>query len=509
MFHFAPRHQSSPFDSYTYSAPSSSPYDAYDARRSHLEQVALAMRQQERREAEEALLRRRQQQLAIEKEVERRRIAAYQAALEQQIYEELEEERQWRAQQQAVLREQQRRQALEEEHRRKILAARQQEEFFRRRQEQARRQQIAEREQQQEQDTDSLEAHLQPFLQLLFGSHPPSQPSPPAPVSQPEPQAESTPAATIAEPAPTPRHVPSTAPQPAEQERTVDPATTSAAEKLQRHYRTHLHRRQALSTLASLASSLDAQQSAFTLPSTLTFQPSPPSSTTGDHSYTASTTPSPKLAFQSSNAPFLAYEDFLVSLLSKIDAVSSGGDRTVKQARKQLVKRVDAELSRLDDAREQAWAKERGNADGEQEPAAPSPAQEQDVQDSADSDELPSVLDSALPSPSAIEPSSSPLPVADSTFTTTTTTSDASTPLTSTTLASTPSVAELSTPRPESAASSDADSDDTLSVDESDVEAAINDVVRQAHKLGEDVIMLEKVELGRVEEAEKATGDFV
>ncbi|ORY92794.1 hypothetical protein BCR35DRAFT_298336, partial [Leucosporidium creatinivorum] len=64
-------------------------------------------------------------------------------------------------------------------------------------------------------------------------------------------------------------------------------------------------------------------------------------------------------------------------------------------------------------------------------------------------------------------------------------------------------------PSPEWAASSDADSDDTLYVDESDIEAAIDDVVQQAHKLGEDGVMLEKVELGRVEEAEEPAEDFV
>lgn len=361
MFHYTPHHYAPApqpeFDPYTFS--SSSPYTTYDTRRSHLERLALAQRQQERREAEELLLRRRQHELAMEKEVERRRIAAYEAALQQQVYAELEEERQRRARQQAYVRQQQQREALEAEHARRVVAARQQE-LARRHQEQLRRQQVAEQQQQVDHaGDDSIEAHLQPFLQLLFES--PSTPTSTTEPQQSQPAPESTPAApatTNAESATLP------APAPVEEPLVeANSNTVSAAEKLQHHYRTHLHRRQALSTLSSLGDSLSAQQATFALPSTLVFQPSPPSSTVSTDDSTPTVTPTPKLAFQSSNASFLAYEDFHVNLLSKIDAVSSGGDRTVKQARKALVKTVDAELSRLDRAREQAWAEQQQRAE--------------------------------------------------------------------------------------------------------------------------------------------------
>ncbi|SGY44562.1 BQ5605_C001g00175 [Microbotryum silenes-dioicae] len=128
----------------------------------------------------------------------------------------------------------------------------------------------------------------------------------------------------------------------------------SAAEKLQRHYQAHLQRRKALATLSSLSAQLEARRSSFAVPQALEFQPSPPPS---EHPDSTSNEVAPKLAYKSSNASFLAYEDFLVNLLSKIDEVQSGGDRTVKSARKSLVKDVEAELKTLDQARDEAWEK--------------------------------------------------------------------------------------------------------------------------------------------------------
>ncbi|SCZ98657.1 BZ3500_MvSof-1268-A1-R1_Chr3-1g05530 [Microbotryum saponariae] len=128
----------------------------------------------------------------------------------------------------------------------------------------------------------------------------------------------------------------------------------SAAEKLQRHYQAHLQRRKALATLSSLSAQFEARRSSFAVPQALEFQPSPPPS---EHPDSTSNEVAPKLAYKSSNAPFLAYEDFLVNLLSKIDEVQSGGDRTIKSARKSLVKDVEAELKTLDQARDEAWEK--------------------------------------------------------------------------------------------------------------------------------------------------------
>ncbi|GAA5899212.1 hypothetical protein JCM6882_009285 [Rhodosporidiobolus microsporus] len=109
-----------------------------------------------------------------------------------------------------------------------------------------------------------------------------------------------------------------------------------------------------LATLSALSSSFDARRAAFTAPSTLSFQPSPSPD---------SRSPSPPLAFTSSNAPLLAYEDALVSLLSQIDAVESHGDADVRRARKDLVKRVEGELKRLDEVKEREWERQSSGSD--------------------------------------------------------------------------------------------------------------------------------------------------
>ncbi|GAA5928540.1 BAG family molecular chaperone regulator [Sporobolomyces koalae] len=121
-----------------------------------------------------------------------------------------------------------------------------------------------------------------------------------------------------------------------------DPASSS----LERKFRRRVARRSALQTLDALSSSFDQAQSAFTSPTILSFQA---------QSTTSNSTSSPALAFVSANAPFLKYEDTLVTLLSKIDAIESGGDRKVRLERKALVKRVEAELAKLDSIKDRAW----------------------------------------------------------------------------------------------------------------------------------------------------------
>ncbi|GAA5978249.1 hypothetical protein JCM11641_001148 [Rhodosporidiobolus odoratus] len=117
-------------------------------------------------------------------------------------------------------------------------------------------------------------------------------------------------------------------------------------------------RASALSTLATLATSLDSRRSAFSTsfdPSSLVFR-SEPESTSSSAASSQSTAPA--LAFTSSNAPFLAHEDFLVTLLSKVDAVESQGDREIRSRRKDLVREVEAELKKLDEMRGRVWAKQ-------------------------------------------------------------------------------------------------------------------------------------------------------
>ncbi|KAK4046770.1 hypothetical protein OIO90_006436 [Microbotryomycetes sp. JL221] len=377
-------------------------YEAYDLYRRQLEQAALAERQRQRRHQEEALLRR---QLAIEREQERQRqLSAYHAVLEQQkALEHRERQRvkaiqdaKWRAQREAAVRQQRQRQlALEEEalRRRKLV-------------EEAERCRAIDAPQDQGLP-DNAEGHpFEPFWQLLFGS-PSSVPrqKSTSSVCSSEPFSTDTnkpPAGQISEQASKKGFEPQSSaapiasadvlPQKSEMASNAEDHTAHSAEEddassaesdnaatvLQRHYRTHLHRRQALSSLAALAASLDAQREAFKMPEQLTFQPSPPASrvSNGDDEDQSATMPrsTPKLAFSSHNAPFLAYEDALVGLLSKIDAVSTGGDRTVKKTRKDLVKKINSELDMLDSARESAWLQQQKQS--QTEPTS-EPAEEQ------------------------------------------------------------------------------------------------------------------------------------
>ncbi|BGP16027.1 hypothetical protein JCM10213_004807 [Rhodosporidiobolus nylandii] len=201
---------------------------------------------------------------------------------------------------------------------------------------------------------------LPSFLDLLFPLPPavvneevkPAKPTP-SPVKDAAPP---TPVVEAPSPAPAPTPV---APEPVEPialsaSTPVPPFDAAAVEEaatvLQRHFRRQSTRRAALATLSTLTSDFQSRQSAFAVPSSFTFQASP-SATPASNSGSST----PPLAFGKPNAAFLGYEDFLVSLLSKIDAVESGGDRTVKAARKDLVKRVEAELEKLDAMKEHAW----------------------------------------------------------------------------------------------------------------------------------------------------------
>lgn len=142
-------------------------------------------------------------------------------------------------------------------------------------------------------------------------------------------------------PTPTPAAINIDRPAPLSTDTVSDPI-------LQQHFQSHLHRRQKLTNLSTISSDLSSHQSSFVSPTTLIF--STPS--TSSH---ASDNEAHKLAFSSKNATFLAYEDYLVGLLSKVDAIESEGDQLVKEARKELVKRIESELERLDAIREASW----------------------------------------------------------------------------------------------------------------------------------------------------------
>ncbi|GAA5916684.1 hypothetical protein JCM6882_002266 [Rhodosporidiobolus microsporus] len=220
--------------------------------------------------------------------------------------------------------------AVQEEQRRRAAVARAAaEEEQRRRVGEARRRQVA-----SDQATNT-------FLKFLFAL----EDSAAADQREPQPTKEAAP--TPAPPAIS-QPVPPAAAAPVDFAELDDAATV-----LQRHFRRHATRRTALSTLERLTADFESQQSSFSAPSALTFRSLPAAST-------STSTSTPPLAYGGTNAPFLAYEHFLTTLLSKIDEVQSGGDRVIKAERKELVKRVEAELERLDRLKEEAWESQKG-----------------------------------------------------------------------------------------------------------------------------------------------------
>ena len=110
--------------------------------------------------------------------------------------------------------------------------------------------------------------------------------------------------------------------------KSADPSRLEeAATVIQTHYRAHLLRRKALSSLATLRSNFSSLQSGFVFLSQPAFSDK-------------STESKPILLYNSINAPIHAYEDSLVKLLSKIDEVESGGDDAIRKARKELAKYI-------------------------------------------------------------------------------------------------------------------------------------------------------------------------
>ncbi|GAA5824289.1 hypothetical protein JCM11251_001598 [Rhodosporidiobolus azoricus] len=369
-------HQHSSLDNLfcpSYAAPSPSPaYHSYTTPSSsmhdleRLAYLATLQQQQQRREEEERhyhlrqqaelaayLQAQRQQQQqaaferAVQEEVERRLQAEKAAALREALIRraQLVQAEENRRRQQLALAVARRRQASlaaaaaqEEQQRRRRLAFAVEEEQ-RRRVENARRRQPA------------SDHAANTFLKFLFALN--------EPADSPEPTKEegaSTPAAPVKS-ADQPKAVeptPVTAPAPAPfSESSVDfSQLDEAATVLQRHFRRHAARRTALSALERLTADFESHQSSFTAPTSFTFQPS--SAPTPSPSGPAT----PPLAYGSANSSFLTYEHYLTSLLSKIDEVQSGGDKVVKQERKELVKRVEAELVRLDGMKDEAWEKQ-------------------------------------------------------------------------------------------------------------------------------------------------------
>ncbi|CAD6579551.1 MAG: hypothetical protein CYPHOPRED_000908 [Cyphobasidiales sp. Tagirdzhanova-0007] len=75
-----------------------------------------------------------------------------------------------------------------------------------------------------------------------------------------------------------------------------------------------------------------------------------------------STSLSPVLAYSPANRPLLAYEESLSRLLIDLDAIVSGGSERVRADRKALAVAIEAELSRLEALRLQAWQRQQADA---------------------------------------------------------------------------------------------------------------------------------------------------
>jgi hypothetical protein len=152
-------------------------------------------------------------------------------------------------------------------------------------------------------------------------------------------------------------------PVPAKPTYTAEHAT--AASKIQDAYRAHAARRHALSELSNISNSFSSLQAGFHPPEHLDYivdgatvdvpTTSVPLSTASEASHSEETPSRPKLAYTSKNAPLHAYEDALGNLLSKIDAVESGGDADVRAARKALARAVEADAERVEAWRSRVW----------------------------------------------------------------------------------------------------------------------------------------------------------
>ncbi|KAL8286182.1 hypothetical protein RQP46_004670 [Phenoliferia psychrophenolica] len=489
---------STPSYSYPTYATHSSPFesdfdfDSYDARRTALEQQALAQRQRERRAAEAAAFHRHPLQHQHQHSQGYGTRRSYEPSIfgfpqrqsdEEEAYAaELARRRALAAREEALRREQleaQRREQLEAqriEYERRLA-----EEANAQAQEQRRRRlaaHAAERERQlrqQRAEEAPYKPHpLQALLQQLFDTS--LEPPPPeltdslAPTPLPSPTRETPSGPTRIEvkgpdsekPVPKEAATAGTEEVLPESEPTLpevdhSPENEDAATTLQRRFRAHLARRSALSELEVISTSFEERQSSFVPPASLVF----------DHSSATI----PKLAYASSNHPFLAFEEFLVGLLTKLDAVQSAGDKVVKTARKELVRKVEAELGKLDERKDAEWEKAKA---GLEEKSLPT-----DAKDSSSSAVPVDTDATSTPAPETAPAAESEAPANDSASPSNDTSSP--TPLTSAALASVPS----SNQRRRAAAASDSGSTTTNSTAAADLgDEFMDEIMKLSGKYG-------------------------
>ncbi|KAG8891666.1 hypothetical protein FRC01_014582, partial [Tulasnella sp. 417] len=125
----------------------------------------------------------------------------------------------------------------------------------------------------------------------------------------------------------------------------AEPSTTSARSTPPPAPSTPNSHAASFSSLNAIQSQFDALKAAFSFPANAEFDSS------------SSTSDAPRLTYASVNAPIHQYENELVKLLTKLDAVESDGAESIRGARKALVIAVEKELTSLDEQKKEAWAK--------------------------------------------------------------------------------------------------------------------------------------------------------
>ncbi|KAH9943890.1 hypothetical protein B0H21DRAFT_747422 [Amylocystis lapponica] len=129
------------------------------------------------------------------------------------------------------------------------------------------------------------------------------------------------------------------------------------AEKILSFYRSRSARRISLNEIQEIENTLCALEASFVLPTNLDFTPplSPAPSEAGSSKDMGSEN---GLAYTANNSPVHSYEHSLNGLLTRLDAVESGGDLEVRGRRKEVVRRVENALQdvgrRVEESRERS-----------------------------------------------------------------------------------------------------------------------------------------------------------
>jgi len=144
--------------------------------------------------------------------------------------------------------------------------------------------------------------------------------------------AETTEAAPVPTPKVTTEAKPESAPEkPVAESETDEPLPESESEP---HWSTASERARSLAEISGINRAFNALKSTFVFPS------GPLERLPGSNT--------PRLAFNSTNATIHAYEHALSDLLSKLDGVESYGFKGVREARKQMVVKIEQELEDLE-----------------------------------------------------------------------------------------------------------------------------------------------------------------